>query len=226
MRIIAFAGPKGCGKDTAARHLLARNSILAASLFQQVNFADPLKAACGMIFGFTQAEMYDPVLKEVVVDRFPYKSPREVLQNVAKLFRTMYDPAIWVYAWERKVKQLTVPAILVTDLRHVEELETLKAMGATIYYVMKPDVEEARKRGIHKGDPLWTDPSEAYADVLKAEANAVIQNDGTLDQLYSNVAAQVQADFGDIALWPEAFLTRSTGSILTKEQTQQQQAIL
>jgi len=190
MRIIAFAGPKGSGKDTAARYLLARNSLLHVQLFNHLNFADSLKQAVGLIFGFTHEELHDPALKEIVVDRWPHKSPRTVLQNFANLCRTMYAADIWVHTWERRVATLEDKSccIVVTDLRHREEVDLLRAMGAKIIYVNNPKIEEARAKGIAEGDPLWSDSSEALAGALRIEADTIIQNDGVnLQNLYGEV---------------------------------------
>ena len=130
MRIIAFCGPKSAGKDTAAKYLLARASLIRADLFIQVNFADTLKNVCGLIFGLSEKEMNDPMLKEMPLDRWPFVSPRTLLQNVAKTFRTLYAPDVWVKAWSRKVDHIKAGCIVITDLRHMEEYEKLRELGA------------------------------------------------------------------------------------------------
>lgn len=206
MRILVFAGPKGCGKDTAARYLLARNSLLKRKLFKQLNFADTLKLALELIFGFTPQELNDANLKEVALDRWPHKSPREVMQNVANLFRTMYSPDIWVRAWKRKLMLLADESscIIVTDLRHPEELEELRLLGAKIIYVENARVEAARQQGRDSGDPLWSDSSEAFADLMREEADAIVQNDGeSLQLLFDRVHQTVLSLFGDWKDWQE-----------------------
>lgn len=211
MKLIVFCGPKGSGKDTAARYLLNQNPPppnvgmsgmkIPPPLFQKLNFADPLKTSCGLIFGLTDAEMNDPGLKERVLDRWPFKTPRELMQNVAHLFRTMYAPDIWVRAWERRLRDTHSRCIVVTDLRHQEELDLLTKLGAQIFYIDNPVVEAARAQGIERGEKLWTDPSEAMAPVLKSIATAVIPNSGTLDELAAATLLAAKGTAGDWTTW-------------------------
>lgn len=202
LRIIAFAGPKTSGKDTAAKYLLSRNSLFRHDMFVHVNFADPLKQTCMKVFGLSHAECYDPALKEVVLERWPHKSPRELLQSMAHLFRTMYAQDIWVRAWERTIPTLRAECVVVTDLRHLEELEKLRELGGKLFYVHNPKIEQERLIGRETGDPRWSDVSEAYAEHLKQEADAVIENDGVnLQALYSNVHEAFTTLFGDFAIW-------------------------
>lgn len=185
---------------------MARNSLLKRSLFKQLNFADTLKLSLELIFGFTQQELNDANLKEVVLDRWPHKTPREVMQNVANLFRTMYSPDIWVRAWKRKLLLLADEGscIVVTDLRHPEELEELRLLGAKIIYVENEKVENTRRIGRESGDPLWSDSSEAFADLMREEADAVVINDGeSLQLLFDRVHQTVLNLFGDWRDWQE-----------------------
>lgn len=198
---IAFCGPKTCGKDTAAKYLLAQSFISHANrfLFVQVNFADPLKQVCMMIFGLSYEQCYG-TLKEVVDPRWG-RTPREIMQNVAKLFRTMYSQDIWVRAWERNIVHLDAECVVVTDLRHVEEYDKLRELGAKIIYVENPKVEALRKEEIELGNPLWTDASEAYCEVLREKADALVPNDGAdLNQLHNNVHRVFKDLLGDPAL--------------------------
>lgn len=206
MRIIAFAGPKGCGKDTAARYLIARNSLLKDTMFRQINFAESLKLIVELGFGYTPAELNDPALKEVMIDRWPNKTPRAMLQNVANLFRTLYAQDIWVKAWERKAKMLSTSGncLIVTDLRHIEEVEKLRELGAKVVYIHNDKVEEERRLGIERGDPLWCDSSEAFAEHLRLEADVIVHNDGvSLDNLYTNTHKAILELYGDWKDWQE-----------------------
>lgn len=203
MRIIAFAGSKGAGKDTAARSLLTRNTLVRPGLFVQHNFADSLKQVVEIIFGFTHKELHDPALKELVPDKWPHIAPRTVLQNVAKTFRTMYSADIWVRAWFRRLKLLTASCIVVTDLRHIEELELLQRLGAKIIYIDNPIVAEARRKGIEAGDPMWLDDSEAFTEHLKLQADLIIVNDSDLNTLHSRTQTAVLELFGDWTEWSE-----------------------
>ncbi len=204
MRIIAFCGPKTAGKDTAAKYLLARASLIRADLFIQVNFADTLKNVCGQIFGLSEKEMNDPMLKEMPLDRWPFVSPRTLLQNVAKTFRTLYAPDVWVKAWSRKVDHIKAGCIVITDLRHMEEYEKLRELGAKMVYVHNPEVEKIRAAEIEAGDPLWSDASEAFAEFMAKNADVTIENDGkNIDALHTEVHRALLEVHGDWKEWQE-----------------------
>ena len=72
-RIVAICGPKGAGKDALADHLV---SVYG---YEKIKFADVLKDAVGILFGFTREQMDDGDLKEVVDIRWGV-TPRKVLQ--------------------------------------------------------------------------------------------------------------------------------------------------
>ena len=212
MRIICFTGPKGSGKDTAARYLLNQNPELSFhQIFQQINFADPLKKACGLIFGFTDLEMSDALLKEKVMDRYPHKSPREVLQHVANTMRTLYSPDIWVQAWQRRLPTMEAECLVCTDLRHPEELDLLRQYKAKIVYVENPAVSQAQRDAQlqAKGDlsihdtstKLWNDPSESFYPLMRLNSDAVITNDGTITELHQQVDTVAKGFYGDWNSW-------------------------
>lgn len=200
-RIIVFTGPKSSGKDTAAKYLLARNSLLRASLFQQQNFADPLKNACAAIFGLTPTEMSDMPFKEQELNRWPGETPRTHLIKVAKMFRTFYGGDVFVKRWEEIIKQLKTECVVVTDLRHTEELDSLKARNAIIIYVQN-DVAEAKLRELKEaGDFAANDASEASYELMRAESHAVITNNGSIDELHTQVSVVAKELLGDWTLW-------------------------
>lgn len=201
-RILAFAGPKTCGKDTAAKYPLSLNAVFGDKAFVQVNFADPLKQVCMAIFGLTHEMCYDPIQKEMPIPWMPAYTPRQILQNVAHMFRTMYAQDIWVRAWERNILTQTSKCIITTDLRHVEELTRIRQLGGKVIYVLNPRVEEIRREGRKVGDPRWSDSSEAYAEMLHSEADCVVTNDGLdVQALHKEVAQTMNELFGDPATW-------------------------
>jgi len=201
MRVIVFTGPKTSGKDTAARFLLARNSLLRANLFEQHNFADPLKNACGSLFGLTPAEMNDMPFKEQELNRWPFGAPREHLIKVAKMFRTFYGGDVFVRRWEEVIKLSKAECIVVTDLRHTEELDKLEEMKAIIIYVQNNKAEAKLRELKDLGDVAANDASEASYDLMRAKAHAVIPNNGSINDLHTHVSIAAQKHLGDWSLW-------------------------
>jgi hypothetical protein len=201
MRIIAFSGPKTCGKDTAAKFLLDQNKLLMRSLFMPAPFAEPVKGTCQMIFGFSAAQLNDMPFKEQPIKGWPDKTPRFHMQNVAKMFRTYYGGDVWVQAWERKIATLKTQCIVVTDLRHTEELETLKSMGAIICYVQRDIAEAELTTARAEGNALASDVSESFYHLIRKEAHYTITNNGTISELHEQVAKVARAALGDYHTW-------------------------
>lgn len=201
MRVIVFTGPKTSGKDTAARFLLARNSLIRANLFEQHNFADPLKNACGTLFGLSATEMGDMPFKEQELNRWPFGTPRDHLIKVAKMFRTFYGGDIFVRRWEEIIKLSKAECIVVTDLRHTEELDKLEEMKAIIIYVQN-DKAEAKLRSLKEaGDMAANDASEASYDLMRARSHAIVTNNGSINDLHTEVSKVAKELLGDWSLW-------------------------
>lgn len=131
-KIFGITGLKGAGKDTAG------HAILDKIGGTQINFADPLKQICGVVFGLTAAEMSDPVLKETILSRWPYESPRKILQTVGIMFREAY-PGVWTNKWRRTTWELD-SNIVVTDYRFADEAGILKQEDAVLIKVIRPGV--------------------------------------------------------------------------------------
>lgn len=177
-KIIAFTGLRGHGKDTAARALVRDYGYV------QINFADPLREVCHLVYGVTFDEMLDPVLKEKTLDRWPYKSPRELLQQIGTdMFRNYIDDT-WVQAWKNKVQQVLDGAavglvkgelayaagVVCSDCRFLNEAAMVASLGGTLI-----KIEDPRKRAKLKLDERALHQSEVEIDQL--QANWTITND-------------------------------------------------
>lgn len=79
--IIALAGKKGAGKDTAAEGLIDRHK------FVRIALADKLKDICSSVFEINRKDMDDPVLKEQ-----EFKRPITVeTKHIYKLFTILEE---------------------------------------------------------------------------------------------------------------------------------------
>ena len=125
--IVAFQGQAGSGKDTAAEHLSKEYG------FKRISFADPLRSVCKTVFGLTNDELFDRQLKERELDRWPYISPRQILQMVGtEMFRTHF-PGVWINAFMKIARQHS--NVVVADLRFPDEAEAVKNLGGVIIRV-------------------------------------------------------------------------------------------
>lgn len=149
-RIYGITGLKGAGKDTAGKAIMA---YLNDAGVVQVNFADPLKAACAEVFGLSHNQMYgDQAVKEAVLPTWPHMSPRQILQKVGtECFRDNF-PGVWIEAFKRTVTGRT-ENIVCTDFRFADEAAALREMGAVLIRVVRPGlVPDGHRSEARAGD--------------------------------------------------------------------------
>ncbi|UTC29043.1 deoxynucleotide monophosphate kinase [Brevundimonas phage vB_BpoS-Marchewka] len=176
--IIAFTGLRGHGKTTAAEALTETYG------YAHVNFADPVRDVCHRVYGVSYIEMLDPVLKETVLDRYPFKSPRELLQRIGtEMFRGYLDDT-WVKAFERTVNDLLrdgAEGVVCSDCRFLNEAAMLRAMGASLIRITDP-----RKMNNHGDDQKIVDVYGAHAserEIPLLPVSMTIINDRTARDL-------------------------------------------
>lgn len=159
--VVAFCGGKGHGKTTAMKVLLEAG-------YTPVNFADPLKQACKIIFGLTDEEMEDAVLKETPLTRWPFLSPRTIMQHVGTdLFRN-WLPETWTRAYDRTVAGVLAAGgrVATSDVRFFNEVPSVNgaAPGSMLIRIYDP-----RK-------PLGADPHPSEVEAQSLPAGWTIEN--------------------------------------------------
>lgn len=169
-RTVAFKGSKGHGKTTAAR-------VLEEAGYAHINFGDPLKRVCATVFGLTEAEMNDPVLKETALDRWPFFTPRHIMQHVGtELFRN-WLPEVWTKAWSREAS--VHDKVTCSDVRFQNEADTVR------------DFEE--RRGGHAwlvevfnpNKPFGVDLHVSETEMGGIEVDVHLRNDGSIADLHA-----------------------------------------
>lgn len=212
MRIIAFAGPKGSGKDTAAAVLLSRNGLDHKDYFLRTPFAGSLKSICAQMFNITREEEEHPILKETPLTRWPFQAPRKIHQDVANAMRQLYGGGVWAQIWENNnvCPDFGYGAAVVTDHRHPEESVVLDRNGAFRIYIQNDEAEARLATLRDEGDILASDSSESYWAQLKAEAHIVIGNNTTIPDLHDKVIRAVEYRFGNWTTWncPDSLIHR------------------
>ncbi|AFU86596.1 putative dNMP kinase [Caulobacter phage CcrRogue] len=183
MNIVAITGPRGHGKSTAAAALEARGYV-------HINFADPLREIAKIAYGVTMEEMLDPVLKETKLERWPFKSPREILQHIGTdMFRHYVDDT-WVQAWGNKARAYLdgkvtngfggvreVAGVVCSDCRFLNEAEMVRRLKGVIIRVQDP-----RKRA--------TDAASQHAsetEMAKIVPDWTITNDREIADLHAAI---------------------------------------
>jgi hypothetical protein len=203
MRIIAFSGPKYCGKDTAAKGLLRLNAGDRRAYFRRAPMAEGVKEICKIAFGYTDLETEDPILKETKTTTYPFVEPRWPMMDIANWFRSQYGGEVWAKRWER-VTLAQADAFgchVMTDLRFPEELEMLKRLNGMIVYVDRAEAEAALRAKRSSGNAMALNVSESHYGLIRDSADFVVENNGTIAQLHDEVESLVKGRWGHWHHW-------------------------
>lgn len=174
--LIGITGKIGSGKSTAASYLQKQHYLMEYSM------AGPLKEI-GAVFGFTQEQLYGTQEQKLQIHPYWGISSREFLQKVGtELFREQLPKVlpnmkikrtIWCEIFRLKYEQQDHGAV-VSDIRFLDEVDTIHEMGGTVIRIVRPGLDESS-----------THRSELEMDSIKADYTIV--NDGTLNDLYSRL---------------------------------------
>jgi hypothetical protein len=198
-KIIALAGRKGSGKDTAL-DVLQRLGGRHDAIVRPVAFADPLKRAVDVMFreasniDFTSA-LYGPshLRESTVAFGSTEFSVRHALQTLGTEWgRKHLGPNVWVDLALEEARNLSPRAVaVITDARFENEFQRIRAAGGQIWLIDRPEPEEptmARafatwlRRHRSERSFYWPHVARQYADV-------VIDNSGSLETFKQSVAA-------------------------------------
>jgi predicted nucleic acid-binding Zn-ribbon protein len=184
--VIGITGRKRSGKDTVGKHLIDNYG------FVRVAYADALKEACKIIFGFTDEQVYGDDLKEVVDEYWNY-TPREILQKVGtELFREglpklcpMISNDIWLRSVDRQIQKLREKGhtrFVITDVRFPNELDFIAKYKGFTWKVSRPSISIESNIQIHS--------SEAMIDEFECTKEFI--NNKTLDDLYNDIDNEME----------------------------------
>lgn len=176
-RIYGITGKARAGKDTIAEYLWAQYGVT------RIAFADPLKLAAQNIFGLTQDQTWNPEFKEVIVDRWGM-TPRQIFQKLGtEAIRNTFGPDVWIKRFMAQYEIfMNTDDVVVPDVRFPNEARAIRDMGGVIIEVRRTG------SGLDGGEA-----SHASESGIGIDADYVIYNDGTLQELYSAVEKIVGA---------------------------------
>lgn len=179
---IGLVGHKGAGKNLAADIIKQQWGT-----FEQFAFADPLKRIATTIFGITEAEMTDRKLKEETLERYPFQSPRQILQQLGTEAVRAHWPEAWTEAWKRAIDAPTSsPDTVTTDVRFSNEAEAIREKGGFLIRIVRPPT------GQEIADPTkYVDKhaSETVQDGIVVDK--VVVNDGSMILLTGRIITAV-----------------------------------
>jgi len=176
VNIVGIAGRAGAGKDTAADYLVKRFA------FKRFAFADAIRDGIKAIFGLTDAELNDRILKEKEIPWIG-RSPRYLAQRLGTEFgRNQVQDDIWIRVLSERVRRSQWHQVVISDVRFENEAAWIRSQGGQIIHIKRPG-DEISESG---------HPSENGIAVMPGDL--VIDNASTLAFLHDELE-YTQVDF-------------------------------
>ena len=209
--IIGICGFIGSGKDTIADYLVNLHH------FRRESFANTLKDAVAQVFGWDRTmlegrtkqarewrEQVDPWWAQRL--GIPHLTPRFILQQWGtEVCRKNFHDDIWIASLENKLRN-SKDDVVISDCRFSNEIRAIKQAGGIVVRVVRgaePEWYDAavsvnrgpngnstwalsgrrlEQLGVHASETAW----------VGTKFNVVLDNNGTLDDLYQQVKRLVQ----------------------------------
>jgi hypothetical protein len=205
--IIGVCGFIGSGKDTVADYL--QNFYE----FRRESFASTLKDAVSSVFGWDRT-MLEGRTKEArewreQVDTWwaerldmPTLTPRWVLQYWGtEVCRRGFHDDIWIASLENKLRN-SKDHVVISDCRFPNEIEAIRKAGGIIVWVQRGDLPDWYDDAVlaSQGNNLGLNSmkmSKIHASEwawLASRFDAIIDNNGSIDDLYKQVEQLVVSD--------------------------------
>lgn len=142
MIILGLTGPAGCGKSTAAAHLVEDHG------FAELQFAEPIRRAIAAIMGIELYELeyrlQNRTWKEGPHKLLGYKSPRYAMQTLGTEWgRDLIHPGLWVRRVDRliaRAAEIEEPkSVVISDVRFPNEAALVRRLG-TLMHIKRADI--------------------------------------------------------------------------------------
>jgi hypothetical protein len=179
--LIGLNGPPGCGKDTAADHLVAEHG------FTKVAFADPIRvAALGLDPyigpGVRLSEIVGAYGWEATKRYWP--EARRILQALGtEAGRNIHGPHLWVArAFEFIADLPRGMPVVITDVRFGNEAAAIRSSGGLIVRLRRP--------GYGTDPDVMGHPSETESSTIRSDIS--IPNTGTKAELHRHLDRHVE----------------------------------
>lgn len=193
--IIGICGLIGAGKDTAADYLVNWHE------FKRDSFAATLKDAVSAVFGWDRellegrtktAREWREQLDYWWADRLdmPELTPRWVLQYWGTdVFRNHFHRDIWIASLENKLRQ-TKDNVVISDCRFLNEVDAIRRAGGRVIRIVRgrdPEWFEFARLKPHLMNTTYPDVHASEYSWAPTEFDFIIENNGTIDELYKEL---------------------------------------
>ena len=167
---IALSGLKRAGKDTVGSYLIQNYSC------KRFAFADEVKRLARELFPEEFVQNDKPVdLLQWLGNTMRQRNPDVRINKLSTMIQLTKAP---------------IPNLVVTDVRYPNEVQALKKLGFTIVKVQVPvevSVERCKATEINFTEELLLHESEQMAQSNEQYYDYIIDNTGTLEELYKKV---------------------------------------
>jgi dephospho-CoA kinase len=202
MKLIGIVGFIGSGKDTVAEEFAKYGCA-------KDSFAKPLKDVCSAVFGWPREMLEGDTIesrdfretpdmfwtRKLGIDNF---TPRLALQLLGTdVMRDHFHKDIWLNSLEYRLRaKKNSKCIVVSDTRFRNELDLVKKLGGSVIWVQRGELPEWYEiaKDAHHNAVCAKIMRTRYKDVHESEwnwagynADYIIQNNGTIDDLHEQV---------------------------------------
>lgn len=203
--IIGLVGFIGSGKDTAADYLVNFHG------FRRDSFANTLKDAVSAVFGWDrvllegrtkEAREWREQVDAWWADRLkvPNLTPRYILQYWGtEVCRNHFHDDIWIASLENKMRK-TKDNIVISDVRFPNEVNAIHNSGGLVVRIKRgpdPDwYQDAVNVNAGPTNMSWSISKSRMSNLqihssetswIGCQTDAEITNDGTIDQMFSQI---------------------------------------
>lgn len=198
--ILGICGLIGSGKDTIADYLVNIHE------FRRDSFASTLKDACSAVFGWDRDMLEGRTRSSREWREQPDVwwsqrlgreiTPRWVLQYWGtEVCRRGFHDDIWIASLENKLRS-TRDDVVISDCRFPNEITAIRQQGGYVIRVTRgpdPDWFSSAQQHLDQGTAMPDNlPHQSEWAWANTNFDAVLDNNGTLDQLYQQVNDLVQ----------------------------------
>ena len=174
--LIGLAGYAGSGKDTVADILVRCGSNGFPA--RRLALADPLREMVSLFRG--------------PIERLRVEQPhlyRQDMQALGAYCRANFGSHFWIDALAKRYRAVRgrVPGVVVviSDVRYTNELEWIREQGGQLWWVQRDTTKQ-----------LNNHESELAYDTLRNQADTILPNNGTLEDLEAAIRYRVERSAG------------------------------